>query len=653
MNLVPYTLTALSRQDIPDTPTDRNIVIGAVVTCVDSQGATVTMFDDAAGSNGSTAKQTGVNGQVTVYVPAGEYTFSVNGNQFKVVVGAVGAFVDADALAAPDSTVLVGGVEAKVIAKRNNISFLSVATVAEAVALDFLSDGDMIKTSFYNVPVESVWEFVTAEPSAPIFYIPANGGFLKLLTGNFASAGIVYQDTYNAEVAWSNRNLINKLCQDARFSHLKFGHTGVVWVLGTILPNRSNFNFEVETGVTLKGRYDDPSIPSSVGAQAGAMLDMTIRGNYYIDGSLANTGQVKNTAFIIDGEIGTYFDASHSQLNNNNAAAGFNALDCQIAGRGGVISSDHRGANFDGLCDNCLIDLAYIRGTISQPINMNTRITSGIRGGGYGKVKVGMVSNVPFGGLAGTAAVVQGVGGTIDIEIGSFEWDGVTKPQLVQATLADEVNVTVGLVNGVVAGLRSLDSQTVRLKSGRFLNTTCAVSRAGAATDADEVYIKNVKSADGSMTAAMRFDTNPSALKVLSIEDCDFSLCGSSFQYRGGTLSPTPLLLAIENNRSPIHGSWVAADYNILPNKRSDSLGSGASFTYQLNTPDRNYNKITFVLTVSTVRYPLTIGLDGLTYTGAAQDFQIAGATVTATFAAGAVTFVASGGSFAIAYAHN
>lgn len=87
MNLVPYTLTALSRQDIPDTPQNRNIVVGAVVTCTDSAGATVTMFDDADGTNGSTAKQTGVNGQVTVFVEPGEYTFTVNGRPNKVVVG--------------------------------------------------------------------------------------------------------------------------------------------------------------------------------------------------------------------------------------------------------------------------------------------------------------------------------------------------------------------------------------------------------------------------------------------------------------------------------------------------------------------------------------------------------------------------------------
>lgn len=86
MILVPYTLTALSRQDIVDTPTDRNIVTGAVVTATDINGAAVIMYDDAAGANGSTSKQTDINGQLTVFVESGEYTFSVNGRAIRATV---------------------------------------------------------------------------------------------------------------------------------------------------------------------------------------------------------------------------------------------------------------------------------------------------------------------------------------------------------------------------------------------------------------------------------------------------------------------------------------------------------------------------------------------------------------------------------------
>jgi hypothetical protein len=47
----------------------------------------VLMYDDAAGSNGNTAKTTGANGQVVVYVEAGTYRLSVNGVDSYVAIG--------------------------------------------------------------------------------------------------------------------------------------------------------------------------------------------------------------------------------------------------------------------------------------------------------------------------------------------------------------------------------------------------------------------------------------------------------------------------------------------------------------------------------------------------------------------------------------
>ena len=107
MILVPYTVTALAESDAVGTE-GKNIVVGAVVTLQTPSGGVVTMFDNAAGDNGSTAKTTGSKGFVVVFVEAGEYQLFINGNARGRVVVAI----DAEALAAPDSDVPVGGVPA-------------------------------------------------------------------------------------------------------------------------------------------------------------------------------------------------------------------------------------------------------------------------------------------------------------------------------------------------------------------------------------------------------------------------------------------------------------------------------------------------------------------------------------------------------------
>ncbi len=88
MALVPYTITALAESDAVGTD-GKNIVAGAVCSMYSQPSDTVvTLYDDAAGSNGSTSKVTGANGQVVVYVDPGSYRVSVNAVDSYTLVGA-------------------------------------------------------------------------------------------------------------------------------------------------------------------------------------------------------------------------------------------------------------------------------------------------------------------------------------------------------------------------------------------------------------------------------------------------------------------------------------------------------------------------------------------------------------------------------------
>lgn len=84
MVLLPYTATALSRYDIPDTPNNRNVVQGAIVRVFDLQGVQQTIYDDDTGAGGELQKVTNLDGQRTFYIEPGSYTVDVNGRQSSV-----------------------------------------------------------------------------------------------------------------------------------------------------------------------------------------------------------------------------------------------------------------------------------------------------------------------------------------------------------------------------------------------------------------------------------------------------------------------------------------------------------------------------------------------------------------------------------------
>ncbi|MFT6988215.1 MAG: hypothetical protein ACJASL_000175 [Paraglaciecola sp.] len=88
MSLIPYTITALELNQADATASGKQVVVGASCSMfIQPADTVVLLYDDAAASNGSTAKTTGTNGQVTVYIQPGSYRVVANGISRYVQVG--------------------------------------------------------------------------------------------------------------------------------------------------------------------------------------------------------------------------------------------------------------------------------------------------------------------------------------------------------------------------------------------------------------------------------------------------------------------------------------------------------------------------------------------------------------------------------------
>jgi len=81
-----YTTTALRRNDIIDTPTNKDVVDGGIVELNDYGGNVVTIYGDINCANPETQKTCDTNGQCTFFAEAGDYVLEVNGRPQNITI---------------------------------------------------------------------------------------------------------------------------------------------------------------------------------------------------------------------------------------------------------------------------------------------------------------------------------------------------------------------------------------------------------------------------------------------------------------------------------------------------------------------------------------------------------------------------------------
>ncbi|WP_087634349.1 phage head-binding domain-containing protein [Escherichia coli] len=462
-------------------------------------------------------------------------------------------------------------------------AILECSSVEQAQSILGLTDGKKVRTYYYNVPVVTDWVFTTEKPQSPIFYISAVGGYLILMTPNFASAGII-EGEYVPVNAANNRNVIQALTRDTRFSKFSFGCIGKFYILGSIHPLRDDIEILHESGVTMIGRYDDPSIsPDVMGINAGHMWgfmhflnpDATI----YDENNYIITAVARNINYILHGKIGTEFNDSHSKKHNNNPIGFYECENCSVVGSGGVICSDHRGINVDGAGDNCKFDISYITNTSNNPIQMK------IKPERYACIRVGSVHGIKFDG--GDQMVVAWCGGGfIDLHIGNYRWDGVKKPIIAYANACQELRVNCGIISGASQVVRQYKTPVCRLH-GAWVNNTDSIINKAETVELPGVTviseITGVYANDEVLTSIFFDETKLAPQDQIIIYNNNFRSASKNLLYfKGKTQNGIPKSWDVRNNLDP-SGLVDFSDWNLLIGQENLLSISGTAFSYKIN----------------------------------------------------------------------
>ena len=168
MALVPYTITAIERDVADAAITGKQVVVGAVCSMfLQPADTAVLMYDNADGDNGNTAKVTNSSGQVTVWVDAGDYRVSVNGNDSFISLQS-GGVVPSDTVTETQT----------LIALQTTVTLASITTTRTAFYINGASvdNGRLVLDVDYTLTSTSEIELATDYPAGTLITAVQNDG---------------------------------------------------------------------------------------------------------------------------------------------------------------------------------------------------------------------------------------------------------------------------------------------------------------------------------------------------------------------------------------------------------------------------------------------------------------------------------------------
>lgn len=504
-------------------------------------------------------------------------------------------------------------------------------------------------------------------------HVASNGVFLRLASQpTDLNHGVIINDIYDPATAWNNRNAIQTMLRNERWSNFELKAQGVIYHLGSTNVGRDNISVHIMKGCRIIGRLNDPSIPDSLISQSGGMLVFAHffdpdNGDFipWRDGDKRINPRIYNVHIILDGEVYTEYNAIHANGYNNNCIGFLKASNCYVTGSGGVGGSDHRGINFDGIdinapngsdnrggSVNCHIDVGYS----TNVVNNHLMIFGDNTNSSTNTIKVGFLGPMLPGGYNSPIGVRVLNGNRYDIEIGSFSGDNVVKPALVAAYSATEVNITAGYVNGATKILYQNETLYSDVEVSQIYNTPIGIERTGSALGRMRTAsLHDVKYTDSNFNYAYYSTSNVDSFLRLTIRNNFFGNASSSFSYYGSR-NPTgmPSRLDISENISP--SSISVVEFNKVSLGQTQNLITPGASTASINykSHDWNYSKMTVVAQASGVYGACEIDLRTRQITSNNVAYSAGAITVNTAISGNTLTItLSSGAALAIVTMHN
>lgn len=561
----------------------------------------------------------------------------------------------------------------------NNLSgrLYRLNTVADMKAFNVKS-GYVYQTEGYYAAGDmggAMYLATTSGPSPDGYgdHVASNGIFLRLISNpTDVNHGVIVNSTYVPATAWNNRNALQSMMRNERWSSFQIKAQGVLYHLGSTHVGRDNISVHIMKGCRIIGRLNDPSIPASLTSQSGGMLTFAHffdpdNGDFipWRDGDTRVNARIYNVHIILDGEVSTEYSAIHANGYNNNCLAFLKANNCSVTGSGGVGGSDHRGINFDGIDTNapngsdnrggsvnCHIDVGYSTNVVDNHLMIfgDNTISS------TNTIKVGFLGPMLSGGYNSPIAVRVLNGNRYDIEIGSFSGDNVVKPALVAAYSATEVNLKAGYINGASKILYQSETLYSDVEASQIYNTPIGIERVGTTLGRmRSASLHDVKYTDNNFNYAYYSTSNVDGFLRLNIKDNFFGNASSSFAYYGSR-NPTgmPSRLDISENISP--SSITVVEFNKVSLGQTQNLitpgVTSASINYK--SPDWNYSKMTVIAQASGVYGACEIDIRTRMVTSQNVAYSAGAITVNTALSGNNITLtLSSGAALAVVTMHN
>jgi hypothetical protein len=433
MALVPYTITAIERDFVDAETSGRQVVIGAACSMyIQPQDTVVLLYDDANGSNGSTAKTTNSNGQVTVYIEAGEYRLETNGISRFVQVGRADKMTTTELIASTKvyqvgDTVYTDGFLTAGDSGGGSWRLTAVTGTASQTPSQLgnalFNDGNGSQWGLVNreISVVSLGGVVDGVTNNTLVTnaVVAWGGKLTIPVGTYLTENFLILST-TLEVMGANQDLtIIRLTDNAV--------QNVFTMTGTAKLKLSNLTVDQNFANNSGGH----GIRSG-GCDALVIDNVTIQNcAFYGIGFQAGTSKGVNLSnFTIKNTNSDGIDIK--DYNNNN--------EC-------IFITNYRAENVSIIDDD---DVALdVRGEVCvNSITVQTVTTSrGIRlrqGGGQGRAGFGTINNFIFKGHgAGSPVAIQ-----LAADAGNFVFNNVSAKDCLQVVLQDNGSVG-GIVNNI------------------------------------------------------------------------------------------------------------------------------------------------------------------------------------------------------------